>query len=337
MTWLALDIGGANLKMADGAALAHATPFELWRKPKRLSHELRTLIAEAPDCTHLAVTMTGEICDCFESKSDGVRFILKAVSDAADGRHTRVYRTDGKMVTPQAALSQPLLAAASNWHALARFAARLSRERPAVLIDVGSTTCDIVPLDENGPATQSVTDTQRLATGELVYTGVQRSPVCAVVDSIPYRGQQIPVAQELFATTYDVYLLLKELAEDPTQSNTADGRPATKGAARRRLGRMIAADTENFNHRDAVAIAQSVFEAQSFAISAALQRIVKAMPEPPETFIVSGQGEFLARRVVASLASETPMISLAREIGPACSHCACAYALAVLAREATGP
>src|SRR3954463_13735408 len=101
MHWLALDIGGANLKAADGKGFAESYAFALWREPNRLAQELRTIIAEAPESTHLAVTMTGELADCFDSKTQGVQHILKAVHAAADGRHTRVYLTDGMIVTPQ--------------------------------------------------------------------------------------------------------------------------------------------------------------------------------------------------------------------------------------------
>ncbi|MEQ8790323.1 MAG: hydantoinase/oxoprolinase family protein [Pirellulaceae bacterium] len=335
MNWLALDIGGANLKMADGKGQAHSTPFALWQHPRQLTQELRTLIAQAPGTTHLAITMTGELCDCFESKAAGVKFILQSVIDAADGRHTRVYRTDGKMVTPQAGMSQPLLAAAANWHALARYCGRFAPEGAALLLDVGSTTCDIIPLLDGVPATQNLTDVQRLTVGELVYTGVVRSPVCAIVDSVPYRTQQVPVAQELFATTGDVYIILKELAEDPTLSNTADGRPVTKAAAKRRLSRMICAEEEAFNHRDAVVLAQAVREEQHRAIVAAARRVSEAMPTPPETYIISGQGEFLARQVVEALSDNASTVHLSKEFGFLVSRCAAAHALAILAREAT--
>jgi probable H4MPT-linked C1 transfer pathway protein len=168
MKWLALDIGGANLKAADGKVFAESYAFALWREPQRLAQELRTIIAEAPESTHLAVTMTGELSDCFESKSIGVQHILKAVHAAADGRHTRVYLTDGMLVSPQVAIMKPHLAAASNWHALARFCGRFAPQGTAVLMDIGSTTSDVIPLVDRQPAAVGKSDTERLVSGELV-------------------------------------------------------------------------------------------------------------------------------------------------------------------------
>src|SRR5207302_599708 len=121
--------------------------------------------ALVPRVDHLAVTMTGELADCFVTKSEGVKFILSALTEAAAGRHTRVYMTSGMLVSPAVALRQPLLAAASNWHALARFAGRFAPKGAGLLIDVGTTTTDIIPLIDGAPVTMDHTDPKRLLSG----------------------------------------------------------------------------------------------------------------------------------------------------------------------------
>ena len=335
MNWLALDVGGANLKTADGLGYAQSNAFALWRDPNRLAQQIRTAISEAPPTDHLAVTMTGELADCFESKAAGVRFILNAVGAGTDNRHTRVYLVDGRMVTPQVAVSMPHLAAASNWHALARFAGRHAAKGPALMIDVGSTTCDVIPLVDGSPVATGHTDTQRLLAGELVYTGVERSPVCAVATHVPYRNQSCPVVHELFATMRDAYVLLDNLVEDPSDHNTADGKPVSKGAARTRLGRAIAADSDEFNHRDAVAMACSLADSQTALLASAISRVKTRLPGPPAKIVLSGHGEFLARAALESLGTVPPIVSLAKELGLGVSRSASAHALAVLAREAT--
>ena len=337
MKWLALDIGGANLKVADGLDYAQSYIFALWRERERLAQQIRTAIFEAPPCDHLAVTMTGELADCFESKAAGVRFILQAVSSGSDNRHTRVYLVDGRMVTPQVAVTLPKLAAASNWHALARFAGRIAPQGTALLIDVGSTTCDVIPLVDGKPATAATTDTQRLLAGELVYTGIDRSPVCAVATALPYRGQMCTVVQERFAAMQDAYVLLDTLPEDPSNCETSDGRPLTKSASRLRLGRMLAADGEEFNHRDAIAAAQHLAKAQSAALATAIAKVQARLPAPPATAILSGHGEFLAAAALAEQPTWPPVNSLTDRLGPTISRCAPAHALAVLAREALSP
>ena len=116
---LGLDVGGANLKAAHAGGAARSRPFALWKNPGGLADALRGLIAEMPSAELLAVTMTGELCDCFESKRQGVIAILDAVEEAAAGKPIRVWRTDGQFVDLAAARNTPLKAAAANWLALA--------------------------------------------------------------------------------------------------------------------------------------------------------------------------------------------------------------------------
>jgi len=333
MSWLAIDIGGANLKASDGCRYALSIPFELWKEPENLKGQLRQLIAEAPASERLAVTMTGELADCFPSKAEGVRLILKAVVQAAGDRETLIYLTDGQSVSPRMAMAKPELAAASNWHALARFAGRYASDGAALLMDVGSTTCDIIPLLDGRPTALGRNDTERLLAGELVYTGVERTPLCAVANEIPYRGQWCPIAREFFATMRDVYVVLGELPERPGDMDTADGRPATKNASRARLGRMICADPEQLDQADALVMSQSFADAQASDIRAAVRKVVDRMPSLPQTVVLSGHGEFVARRVLSKSGLQTQVISLTEHLGPDMSRAATAYALAALARE----
>jgi probable H4MPT-linked C1 transfer pathway protein len=337
MSWLALDIGGANLKVADGRGYASACVFPLWKQLPQLASELRALIAEAPAADHLAVTMTGELADCFETRSEGVRRILEAVAEAAGGRHTRVYLVDGRLVSPAVAITHPLLAAASNWHALAAYAARFVQGRPAILLDIGSTTCDIVPIVGGCPAARGLDDMHRLLAGELVYTGVERSPVCAVVRELPYGSGECPVAQELFATTRDAYLILRGLPEAPNDHHTADGRPATRAAARARLARMLCADTDSFSDEDAWIAADAIAATQAEHIAKAMDRVAGAMQSPPELLVVSGHGEALVERVLSAFSAVLPVVSLSELIGTLVARCGPAHALATLARERSMP
>jgi (4-(4-[2-(gamma-L-glutamylamino)ethyl]phenoxymethyl)furan-2-yl)methanamine synthase len=331
VNWLALDIGGANIKAADGQGYAAIVPFALWQRPQHLADTLRAVITTAPPCDHLAATMTGELADCFATKAEGVQFILRALTIAADGRHTRIYLHDGRLVATHVAQEEPHLAAAANWHALARFAAKHA-PGSALVIDIGSTTCDMIPLADGAVRAFGHTDTERILSGELVYSGVERTPVCALTAYLPYRGELCPLAAEVFATTWDVYLILDDLAEEPNSNNTADGRPATRSHARDRLARMICADSDSFSFDDAVALAEAASRHQLARIAVALSRVLGRMPSP-ETIVVSGRGEFLARRLIERMRVTAQVVSLSQQLGAQLSRCAPAHALAVIARE----
>ncbi|MCE9605578.1 MAG: ATP-grasp domain-containing protein [Planctomycetia bacterium] len=334
---LALDIGGANLKASDGAGFVRSQAFPLWQRPAQLTAALIALLADAPEFRRVAVTMTGELADCFRTKQAGVAAIVDAVETAFSGTgkavEVRVLLTDGAMVAPAEAKLRWLEASASNWYATAAFAARKFSKLTGILIDIGSTTTDLIPFVAGKPEVEGRTDSDRLASGELVYTGVVRSPICAVAQALPWSGRLCGTAQELFATTRDAYLILGNLAEDGDDVATADGRPATKEFALERLARMVCADRTSFDAHDAQAMAQAVREAQVRTISAALDQVEQRRSSTTDLFVVCGQGEFLAREVLARRGWAGAIISLAEELGTDASTVGPAYALARLIGE----
>lgn len=324
---LGLDIGGANLKAAHSSGGACSKPFALWKDPAGLADAVRQVVGVMPPAEAWAVTMTGELCDCFEIKRRGVRAILEAVDAVRDGVPVRVWTNQGRFVGMAEARAAPLQVAAANWLALATFAGRFAPEGPALLIDIGSTTADLVPLADGRPVPGGRTDPERLRAGELVYTGVRRTPVCAILG--------VEGAAEWFATTRDVYLVLGHLAEEPADRDTADGRPATREFALARLARMICADAETCSVSDVERLALRVSQRQESFLQGAIERVVERLGGEPATVVLSGSGEFLARAVVATVPAlaRARVVSLGEQRGAEVSQAACAHALAVLAAE----
>ena len=320
---LGLDIGGANLKAAHTRGDVRTVPFELWKRPWDLTAALRDLAEKLPPYDLLAVTMTGELCDCFASKREGVDAILDSVEALAGRVPVGVWTTHGQFLPLKEARQEPLRVAAANWLALATLAGRFAPEGPGVLLDIGSTTTDIVELHKGRPVPSAWTDVERLRCGELVYTGVRRTPVCALLGPL--------VAAELFATTLDAYLLLDYLPEDPDSNQTADGKPATKAWAHIRLARMLGGDGETVPPEETRRLAQIVIDRQVELIAAGLAQVVGRMPDKPRLAVISGSGAFLGPLLLGTMAL-TPM-ALADQLGPALSEAAGAYAVAVLAKE----
>ncbi len=318
MNIVGLDVGGANLKAADGRGKALTQPFALWKEPDRLIGHLKALLVEFSAYETLAVTMTGELCDCFESSRLGVLAILEAVATITRGIPVQVWTTEGRFASLTEARQDPLKAAAANWLALATFAGRFAPAGPALLLDIGSTTTDVIPLHDGQPIPKARVDWQRLQHGELVYQGAKRTPVCAVLRK---------VAAEMFATTRDAYLLLGMVPEDPNDRDTADSRPATREAAHRRLARMICGDPETVTRAQARQLARKVMERQLKRLGEA---VFKVVPDSHAPLILAGSGEFLGR-VLAQ--ARGPFVSLSDTLGPAISRAACAHAVAVLAGE----
>lgn len=336
---IGLDIGGANIKASDGESISLSRPFPMWREPERLAETLRDVLSAFQQPAALAVTMTGELADCFSTKAEGVRHILAAVESAAGRAQLAVWATSGEFVSTGDACELVPLVAAANWHALATWAARSHPRGAALLIDVGSTTTDIIPLCDGVPVSQGRSDLQRLGASELVYTGLRRTPVCAVAQHAPWRGGRCPLAAEVFATMLDVYLILGDLPEDESDLVTANARPATREHARRRLARMLCADTTEISANDLVEIAASLAAAQLAQIATAIQAVLKRLPSPCELLVDSGEGGFLVGRIAESIHElrTAHRLALSDTLGIHHSEAACAYALARLAHERIRP
>ena len=296
---LGWDVGGAYVKAAvveaDSGRRTVRTasrPFEIWRDKHALPDVLRALAAQLPAPDSVAVTMTAELSDVFRTKREGVGFVLDAV-EAVSRAPVRAFTTAGEFVDGATARAHPIDAAASNWVATAMLVGRFVSD--ALLVDIGSTTTDVIPVVDGRVAALGRTDPDRLIAGELVYTGALRTNVAAIIHRVPLRGGECPVASELFAVSGDVHVLLGSLSPADYTCPTPDGRPPTAAFAAQRLARVVCADAEMLGAEDIRAIATAIRDAQVDEIAAAIDRVAHRLPRPAPV-VVTGLGSFLARR-----------------------------------------
>lgn len=327
MDVLGLDIGGANLKAAHTQGIAKTEPFALWKAPQELATRLHKLIAQFPPFDEIAVTMTGELCDCFQTKREGVAAILASVAQVAERKPVRVWCGARRFMTMESACQDWLGVASANWHAQASMFGMFLGNQPAVLIDIGSTTTDVVPIVDGKPAHRGWTDPERLQTRELCYSGVRRTPVCAVLSG--------PYAAEFFATMHDVYLHLLEFDEDENDLDTADQRPATKINARARLARMLCGDCMTVTPAQIDTLANQAKAAQVRKIGRCVETVVSAMTQPAQLLIFAGSGAFLEDAILETcdFLPKNKVFSVERQVNNDISTAMCAYAVAVLALE----
>jgi len=271
---LGIDIGGANIKAATSDGDCVTVPFAMWLKPDELADSLVAVAERLGPVSAWAVTMTGEMADAYYDRAVGVRRIARQTRVAADRAlvpDVAFYGVDGRFVELVEVLEFPDPCASANWHALAHWLAG-HIDSPALLIDVGGTTTDIIPIRPGKVATESRTDFDRLLAGELVYLGGGRTPVCALIESAPFLGHRVPVMREVFATTDDCALVLGWTAEDPADRTTSDSMPRTEAAAVNRLARMIGLDHRGLDVGDARVIALEVVGAATAKIADAIGR-----------------------------------------------------------------
>jgi (4-(4-[2-(gamma-L-glutamylamino)ethyl]phenoxymethyl)furan-2-yl)methanamine synthase len=330
---LGLDIGGANIKVADSQGNASSWPFALWKEPSRLAFELEKVAQNYPQVGRIGISMTGELCDCFDTKRDGVHQILNAIETTLGEDRARIWSVDVHFVSISQARKDYLQVAAANWHSLATFVGRFTNIRVGLMVDTGSTTTDIIPMWEGKPCPLGKTDIDRLQSGELVYTGAKRTPLCNLMTE--------KACAEFFATTEDVYvrLGLGPIREDAT--DTADGRSMTARNAQYRLARMLGGDGELIPGEVIDELCLDIFRKQRKLIENAIREVCSQQREIPSQVVFSGSGEFLAKSawkdfistVEVDEANPIQVSTLVGRYSREVSESACAYALAILAQE----
>jgi (4-(4-[2-(gamma-L-glutamylamino)ethyl]phenoxymethyl)furan-2-yl)methanamine synthase len=305
------DIGGANVKAAclylEQSRVVQervdAKEFEIWRDKDRLPDVLRSIfsvIALESSPVAMAVTMTAELSDIFSTKREGVRFILESVKACFPDVAVYVLNLSGEFVPLAEAQTHPLDFAAANWRASAQW---ISHEfSNCLLVDVGSTTTDILPILDGQVSVSGYTDTARLSSGELVFTGALRTNLAAIVQSVPVSGRFCRVASEYFAVSGDVHLILGHLQPQDYTSTTPDGQPPSIESARRRLARLVCADTEMLSTAEIDGLARYVCAQQVLQIRNGMEQVISREPRLRNyPVLVLGTGAFLGAAAAGCL------------------------------------
>ena len=289
---IGIDVGGANLKVVDDNG-PHLHYCPLWEGAP-LTNLLNQYVT-APDDT-AAVVMSGELADCFESKMEGISFIVDAVKKVFP--YARFYGADGQF--HGYAVHQ---LAAANWLASADY---LRAEYPdAVLLDIGSTTADVIPL-ARFESLKGLTDLLRLQKGYLIYTGMLRGNIATLLQSVTLDGVATPVSSEFFATSADVHLVLGHITPAQFSCDTPDKKEKTRTAALRRLARVVCADLDEIGNKGARQIAEQFWEKQRELICDQVKRV--AAESAARRIIVGGIGAHL-------FSKELDGIDLTKELG----------------------
>ena len=331
------DLGGVNLKLArveDGRIVSvQQSPCPALAEPRRfdLAVEDAMRIVGDAEATH-AITMTGELSDVFASRYEGVAYLV-ALMRKTVGAAARFYGLNG-FVDAHQAIAEWETVASANWHASAALAATV--EDCGLLVDVGTTTTDLIPFKDGRPCAIGRNDGDRLTEGELLYRGVVRTPVMAIAGQAPFKGRMQGLAAERFATMADVYRLTGELPGDADPFPSADGRGKGLEDSAARLARMLGRDAKDVDFVAWKALAHFLARRLLDQIEADARAVIEREDLPPTAPIVgAGCGRFLAvaladrlERSYRDFADLTPCADDAHEM---VARCAPAAAVARLA------
>lgn len=336
--YLGWDIGGAHLKVACSNSngeleVVIQLPCALWKGIDELYLSLGQALSilEAEDATH-AITMTGELVDAFAHRAEGVEAILDCVSTVLPVKRCHIFAGGDGWLSIDQAKRRWQDVASMNWQASARYAS--SQIDSGIFIDIGSTTCDIIPFSQQLLLLTGLSDHARQREGSLVYTGAIRTPLMAIANTAPLHGHIVPLAAEWFASSADIWCLLGRLQPENIQDASADGQPWTTAHCRQRLARMLATDADAANDVQWQHVARWFAEKQlSSVMAACLQQLSASRLNESAPLIGAGVGRFMVEACAQRL--HRPYIdfsTLCAGSNDAAAH-APAAALALLAQQ----
>ncbi|MBD3228505.1 MAG: H4MPT-linked C1 transfer pathway protein [Candidatus Lokiarchaeota archaeon] len=313
MIILGFDIGGANIKAAlikDGdISETYLKYYPMWTSDLSKLSEILTDVVENIsgnfNIDAIAVTMTAELSDAFYTKREGIVHIMNSLNDVFEDKDDRLYFINiyGEFIRVDDVLHDPLQVAAANWAATSKFLGEIFKD--CILIDIGSTTTDIIPILNTLPLTYGKSDTDRLISGELVYTGVLRTEIPSITHKVVYREQECPISSEKFALSADVHLLLDHINITEYKIDTADGRKKNRKDSMARIARIICSDIELLSEEEILKICRYINSQQIKKIQSALEKVITSI-EYKDIFqlpvIVTGLGSnFLANKAALNL------------------------------------
>lgn len=337
------DVGGAHLKMAhvdmNGKIItAHQFPMPIWQGLHVLHDALTEAKQYLPTEAKHAITTTAELSDIFSNRRSGMDALVTSLSTTLNSHDLQFYAGRAGWIETDRTDQYVNEIASANWHATASFIA--VRIYAGILIDIGSTTIDIIPFAAGKLLNQGYTDYERLSSQELVYTGIVRTPVMAIAEYVPLNGVLRPVVAEHFATMADVYRLTGELQEQDDMMSTADGAGKSFMDSTRRLARMFAVDIDEHENTEMwINAANSIADAQFDKIRQAFNHVLLNMPAKNDPVIIgAGAGRFLANKLAQSSGFPymdfSELLDVSAAIKPHAARSAAAVAVAQLARAA---
>jgi probable H4MPT-linked C1 transfer pathway protein len=330
--FVGIDVGGANTKIATSDGFVDSRYAPLWKNKKCLYDVLAEVKQTfGTELETVGAVMTGELSDCFETKREGVLYIKDALSTTFEA--PKFFNRNCDFKDEPAVDKDPLSFASTNWLASAKLIA--AQYNDAIFVDIGSTTTDVIPL-AGGEIKAKRTDLERLKSGELIYSGVLRTNVAALLKKVEMgkQGETCGVSSELFAITADAYLVLGYITEDEYSCESPNsyafvGREEdekSRMSAMRRLSRVVCSDLEEIGEDGAVGIAEQVKKAQVDELITSLGRLKEKYGLG--MVVSAGIDDFIVQEAADSM--NMRFISLSSSYGKKIAATFPAYAVAML-------
>ncbi|RAP49829.1 MAG: hypothetical protein BZ136_02730 [Methanosphaera sp. rholeuAM74] len=278
MKIMGIDIGGANTDISiaqieenDVEIIENEKKYiPMWKNRKKLRTYLKTLNKKEIDV--ICATITAELSDTYTTKKEGIADITKTLIQEFPQSKIKFVTHDG-LQDYTYTQENPLKVAAQNWVATLNLVKHIQKD--CIFIDMGTTTTDIIPIKNSQKATPYYTDLDRLIHGELVYTGMLRTNLATITQTLNYQEHDTPLASELFAITADMHIVLENITPQQYTCNTPDNKGKDTLSCKRRISRLLCADLDMLNDEDITSITTQLYNAQKEQIKSGLKKVTE--------------------------------------------------------------
>ena len=260
------DIGGAHIKYCVESRESDVIwydiiDFDFWRDYAKLSDLIISICKEYHHEGSSLVnyfTMSAEMCDCFDNRSAGVKYILNQIhkikySSYIFSKHGLI-KFNSKHKVPQNTVGS------YNWYASALYVSKFINN--AILIDFGSTTCDFSIIKNGKIQNKRTSDIDGMFTKELLYTGCSRTPIYAHINEIMFRNKIYSIIPESFSSMSDINIILGNLNKGDIYSKSADGSSHSLLQSYKRISRSFGFDYDRSKRNLIHSLCSKIFDIQ---------------------------------------------------------------------------
>ncbi len=230
--------------------------------------------------------MTAELSDIFSNRSIGTKHIINLTSKLLIKKKVFFYNYKKNFFNKKDAIKKTPLINSMNWHASANFISKYVSN--CLLIDIGSTTTDIIPIKNGKIISKGTNDSKRLKNNELLYIGSLRTPINAI-------EKRKNIIYENFSNIADVYRILGKLPRKLDQIPTEDNKKKDKHSSARRLARIYGKDYKKKELKKWKKVSSLLEKKQKIILKKKINKIKKRFFNKEINIIGAGLGRFLIK------------------------------------------
>jgi probable H4MPT-linked C1 transfer pathway protein len=299
LLYLGVDIGGAHIKIVgldqfQNICLIKYRKCYLWKNQKKLKQEI-TFINSLSSNKNIfcGVTMTAELCDIFPDRLTGAKKILNECKRIKF--KTFLYsRSDKVFEKLQSNNFSNIMS--MNWHSIGKYLTSFVKN--ALIIDFGSTTTDFICIKNGKIMNKAFNDFQRLSNGEILYTGLMRTPLFAIKRNVKYKSKNISIIPENFSNTSDIYRINKQIKKEFDIDDETDFSDKNVIGSYKRIARSFGMDYHSKDKLFIKKLSENIMNEQLNMISENTEKLLQIFNmEKKSLIILSGIGQEVLKKL----------------------------------------